>query len=1198
MFKGKFGAFGLAAVVVMCVFWLAVPGSVSASDCATLTKENRTVCCDREWDSSSASCNNKGIQNIAIWAFEWWEDVTYLEINENNISVLSSWVFRWLWDDITLQLKYNSLEKIEEGAFLWSSIQQLHLQNNKLALRWNEFIWLEGSLQKIWLENCKLENLPKDLFKNMKKLDDIEMSTNRISVIPSGFFDTLTELSKLNLNNNRLAEINENTFKNNYKLIDLKLSKNQLFDLPSKIISWQQIWSLKLDATYNCLSKNNVDIISKLNLNSWKADNQRVCLTVDYDTPKSLWNVKHPVIARLALTWNAELVKKYKEGIDDINSKHTNQWEWMSGWRFVQNWSTDFDVDSLSGYAWYNDNEWIVNFPTSGKVTATVDWIIPNVVSFDLNSWDSATIESQNLFYDMKVTKPEAPTRKWYNFVNWFNSRINSGWDFSNNVISEATVDNDWDVKLVAQWTPNEYIITFKYWSGIFSGTEEQKVYSGLMEVIYDEPIKSGWKVLPEAYLTGYDFAGWYITWDDNKPIKLSGEYVYNVASGVDAIAVYEPHKFTISYDLSGWTLSEYTCNEWKCSQNVEYDQPLILPTPTRDWYDFSWWMDLDHGNEIIANDTFSWGYNIDTWLNLKADWTPHVYTMTFNYGDWTWTETSRQIKYSSWLGDLPEASRPWYTLSGWKVDEEPITWTGVYKWTENVTAKADWTANKYNIFIKSNSWEWIATPITEIIVTYNQAITWLPTSSDISRTWYTFDWIFDEDNMTGLESGLLYQIVWNSTWSIQWKPNQYPITLNANWGKVNDKDQDSITWTYNAEVKLPTPLYTWHNFQWWYSGDQKFETPFTYNLITGLNLVAKRELANYTLTFDTNWWTKINPITTWYWLEIPAITDPTRTWYVFTWWYDAKEWWDKISVPSKMPLNWQTIYAHWDANNYQLSFDFNWWTWDNTPIDVEFDKKIWDLPVATNTWFIFDGWKIWNTFINPWTKYTRPNSSTAIAQWSTPTAGWNNWWRSGGWSHRSNTITPTNYEWEVDANHGSAWNNDEDDEYHIAHQWAYEKWLTSFENFNDARMFEDLTRAEMAKISSIFATKFYDKVPDTSAEKSYACSQYADLADVNEELQWYIIQSCELGYMWYLSNWIDYLTNFRPNDKISRAEVAIVFSRIMWWNTYAWDENHWYEKHLQAMFDQWIIHNILTPFKDEMRWDVFIMLSRVDHVQ
>jgi hypothetical protein len=50
-----------------------------------------------------------------------------------------------------------------------------------------------------------------------------------------------------------------------------------------------------------------------------------------------------------------------------------------------------------------------------------------------------------------------------------------------------------------------------------------------------------------------------------------------------------------------------------------------------------------------------------------------------------------------------------------------------------------------------------------------------------------------------------------------------------------------------------------------------------------------------------------------------------------------------------------------------------------------------------------------------------------------------------------------------------------------------------------------------MAKMISIFATKLLHKLPNT--EKS-ACAQFKDLAQANEDLQPYLIESCQLGLM------------------------------------------------------------------------------------
>jgi hypothetical protein len=94
--------------------------------------------------------------------------------------------------------------------------------------------------------------------------------------------------------------------------------------------------------------------------------------------------------------------------------------------------------------------------------------------------------------------------------------------------------------------------------------------------------------------------------------------------------------------------------------------------------------------------------------------------------------------------------------------------------------------------------------------------------------------------------------------------------------------------------------------------------------------------------------------------------------------------------------------------------------------------------------------------------------------------------------------------------------------------------------------------------------------------------------------MQEYIIQSCELGYMWYRANGIDALDRFRPYTPVSIAEVSIILSRIMWQNKYAINENLRYQWHLHAVYEYNLLDNISKPFDYILRKDAYIMLYRI----
>lgn len=160
------------------------------------------------------------------------------------------------------------------------------------------------------------------------------------------------------------------------------------------------------------------------------------------------------------------------------------------------------------------------------------------------------------------------------------------------------------------------------------------------------------------------------------------------------------------------------------------------------------------------------------------------------------------------------------------------------------------------------------------------------------------------------------------------------------------------------------------------------------------------------------------------------------------------------------------------------------------------------------------------------------------------------------------------------------------------AYKWAYANGLTKYANMADARLDDPLNRQEMAKISTLFATKFVDKSPNT--KKRTACSQYSDLWKVTSDMEEFIIESCELGYMWYRANGVDYLERFRPYTPVSLAEFSIIISRIMWWNRYALNEKQWYQWHLHAVYENNLIDNITKPFEYITRRDAYLMLYRL----
>ena len=150
------------------------------------------------------------------------------------------------------------------------------------------------------------------------------------------------------------------------------------------------------------------------------------------------------------------------------------------------------------------------------------------------------------------------------------------------------------------------------------------------------------------------------------------------------------------------------------------------------------------------------------------------------------------------------------------------------------------------------------------------------------------------------------------------------------------------------------------------------------------------------------------------------------------------------------------------------------------------------------------------------------------------------------------------------------------------AYDWAYGKGVTTMSPIDNANMYGAITRAEMAKMLSVYAKEVLGKELDTSK----ACT-FTDIDSVKGDLHDFIIESCQLGIMG------QGITAFRPYDTISRAEFGTALSRVLWGDQYE-GGTPYYAKHLDALKAAGIMTQIDNPEnRDEIRGYVMLMLMR-----
>ena len=155
-------------------------------------------------------------------------------------------------------------------------------------------------------------------------------------------------------------------------------------------------------------------------------------------------------------------------------------------------------------------------------------------------------------------------------------------------------------------------------------------------------------------------------------------------------------------------------------------------------------------------------------------------------------------------------------------------------------------------------------------------------------------------------------------------------------------------------------------------------------------------------------------------------------------------------------------------------------------------------------------------------------------------------------------------------------------DEYPSAYTRAFNNWITTQPTIDKANMNKSITRIELSKMISNYAINVLNKKPDTSKK-----CEFSDISDsLNTQYDNWVTNACQLWLMW---QWI---TKFRPKDKVTRAEFWTILSRLLYWDKYNW-WTPYYGKHLNQLNIRWIMTKINNPQWMELRWNVMVMLKR-----
>lgn len=164
-----------------------------------------------------------GLKWIAKDDFKDADNLTILDIHNNNLHTLPANVFQYADGLVEISLSQNQLTTIEDYAF------------NKL-----------NNLDVIYMQNNSLTVLKRNTFAGALKLRALQLENNRIESIEDGALN-LPELKYIFLSHNRIQSLSDNVFRGAPKLASIALAANQLSHIGKSFQDCIQLTAVVLD---------------------------------------------------------------------------------------------------------------------------------------------------------------------------------------------------------------------------------------------------------------------------------------------------------------------------------------------------------------------------------------------------------------------------------------------------------------------------------------------------------------------------------------------------------------------------------------------------------------------------------------------------------------------------------------------------------------------------------------------------------------------------------------------------------------------------------------------------------------------------------------------------------------------------------------------------------------------------------------
>jgi uncharacterized repeat protein (TIGR02543 family) len=201
-----------------------------------------------------------------------------------------------------------------------------------------------------------------------------------------------------------------------------------------------------------------------------------------------------------------------------------------------------------------------------------------------------------------------------------------------------------------------------------------------------------------------------------------------------------------------------------------------------------------------------------------------------------------------------------------------------------------------------------------------------------------------------------------NVTLTAQWSANTYVVTYNTHGGSATS----SSSYVFGGSFTLPSaPTRSGYTFTGWFvasSGGTALGSTHTPSTPGDITIYAQWTANSYTVSFDTQGGTSVDALGFDFGDTLTLPAGPTRNGYTFAGWFAGPSGGSAMGsthTPSS-PGNF-TLYAHWTANNNNITYDDNGATTQHVGGDSTYATgSEFTLPTApTRSGFLFAGWQM-----------------------------------------------------------------------------------------------------------------------------------------------------------------------------------------------------------------------------------------------